>query len=263
MPEHEPLLPLTRDLRRAAATMSEQEARYLVDYYYQLQRDRIRAAQRHDPEEPHALMDWLFTSTRTLETRIRSALDSYSEAQPLGQWARSIIGIGPVIAAGLLAHIDISKAETAGAVWRFAGLDPTSVMAKGTKRPWNTRLKTLCWKVGESFVKQSGRDNDIYGHLYIERKVYEEKRNESGGNSEAVERDKARYGKDTEAYKAIKAGRLPQAQIHARAKRWAVKLFLAHYHHVGYVMLHDRPPPKPYVIEHMGHVKYLGPPNFP
>jgi hypothetical protein len=38
----------------------------------------------------------------------------------------SIKGIGPVIAAGLLANIDITKAPTAGHIWRFAGLDPSS-----------------------------------------------------------------------------------------------------------------------------------------
>ena len=35
-------------------------------------------------------------------------------------------GIGPVIAAGLLANIDIKQAPTVGHIWRFAGLDPTN-----------------------------------------------------------------------------------------------------------------------------------------
>ncbi len=34
----------------------------------------------------------------------------------------SIYGIGPVIAAGLSAHVDIRKARTAGAIWKFGGI---------------------------------------------------------------------------------------------------------------------------------------------
>ena len=74
---------------------------------------------------------------------------------------------------------------------------------------------------------------------------------------------KFKIGQDTDAYKAYSQGKLPPAHIHARAKRYAVKLFLAHYHHVGYELLHGELPPRPFVIEHMGHVDYMGPPNWP
>jgi hypothetical protein len=56
---------------------------------------------------------------------------------------------------------------------------------------------------------------------------------------------------------------LPPARIHRRAVRYAVKLFLAHYHHVAYEVEFGEPPPKPYVIEHLGHVDFIGPPNWP
>lgn len=56
----------------------------------------------------------------------------------------SIHGIGPVISAGLLAHIDIHRAVTVGHIWRFAGLDPSVKWLKKTKRPWNAGLKVLC-----------------------------------------------------------------------------------------------------------------------
>ena len=38
----------------------------------------------------------------------------------------SIRGIGEVISAGLLAHLDVTKARHASGYWRFAGLDPTN-----------------------------------------------------------------------------------------------------------------------------------------
>ena len=45
---------------------------------------------------------------------------------------------------------------------------------------------------------------------------------------------------------------LPPAQLHRRAVRWAVKLFLAHYHEVSYLASYGAPPPLPYIIER-GH----------
>jgi len=58
-------------------------------------------------------------------------------------------------------------------------------------------------------------------------------------------------------------GKLPPAHIHARVKRWAVKLFLAHYHHVAWTLAIGAPPPKPYVIAVLGHADFIAPPNFP
>ena len=121
---------LTSDLREAARTMSAAQARYLVDYYYQMQDDRIRSknqgrAAKAETTEPTEWIDWVSNHLVALENRIKSALDNYSDNQEQGRWARSITGIGPVLTAGLLAHIDISRSKHAGALWRYAGLDPT------------------------------------------------------------------------------------------------------------------------------------------
>jgi hypothetical protein len=180
-------------------------------------------------------------------------------------WARSIVGIGPVISAGLLAHIDITKAPTVGHIWRYAGLDPTQSWEKGQKRPWNARLKTLCWKIGESFVKVSGNEKDIYGKVYKERKEIETARNEKLEFSEQAIAilGKKRFGADTQAKKFYEQQMLPPAHIHARAKRYAVKLFLSHLHHVWWEVQTGEKPPKPYVLTHMGHAHYIAPPNWP
>ena len=63
------------------------------------------------------------------------------------RWARSIYGIWPVLAAGLLAHIDIEQAPTVGHIWSFAGLDPTKKWQPKTTRPWNAArvMNTATW----------------------------------------------------------------------------------------------------------------------
>ena len=268
----DPLIPLTRDLRRAAESLTIPEARYLVDYYYTIQDDRTRAdrqmlamAKTSPDAEPHELINWVSENTLRLEHNIRGALDTFSSAMIPGRWAKSIVGVGPVIAAGLLAHVDVAREPTCGSLWRFAGLDPTQVWDKGQKRPFNARLKTLCWKIGESFVKVSNNPRDIYGKVYSHRKEFEIQRNDAGdlADQAATKLATVRIGKDTEAYKAYSQGLLPPGHIHARAKRYAVKLFLAHYHHVAYEYHFGTPPPKPFILNQEGHTHFIAPPNWP
>lgn len=258
---------LSKDLRQSAKTLADREVRFLVDAYYMMQDDRKRADNQvralGTNEEPHAVINWLSTQSRTLERQIAVALDIYSRSKQIGQWARSVDGIGPIIAAGLMAHIDIKRAPTVGHIWRYAGLDPTSRWLAGQKRPWNAELKKLCWKIGESFVKVSNKPTAFYGEIYKNRKAYEIARN---GRGEMAETAKAilaakKIGKDTDAYAAYSKGRLPPAHIHSRAKRYAVKIFLSHWHDQAYRIQFGKAPPLPFAIAILQHAHYIEPPE--
>lgn len=316
-----PLQKLEQDIKNATETLDPRQARYLVDLYYTMQEHRIalggQSRSMTADEEPHEAVSFFERQMGALESQAKVVLDHWSAQQPLGQWARRQKGVGPVLAAGMLAHIDVRIAVTAGHVWRFAGLDPTVEWAKGQKRPWNADLKVLCWKMGESFMKVSGRDDAFYGKLYAKRKQFEIERNglvrrlpdavvldqvfgsdsfvsgcdthmlsvdgqavtayripqpkgdvEStdawfiGGNAQAAQEalTKKKIGRETNAYKAYVLGQIPDAQILARAKRYAVKLFLAHYIEVGRRQL-GLEVPMPYPIAHMGHTDYMAPPE--
>jgi hypothetical protein len=226
--------------------------------YYELQEHRIAIkAQERSIEQagrPVAVFTHFGGQIGTLEKQMQSVLDRYSMSNTVGEWSRSILGVGPVIAAGFLAHIDITKAPTVGHIWRFAGLDPTVKWNKGQKRPWNADLKVLCWKTGDSFVKVSGREDAFYGRIYRERKAYELARDESGGNAETAARtlvEKNIVAKDLR--KTLESGHLPAGQLDLRARRYAVKLFLAHWHEVAYEDYYGVPSPAPYPIAHLGH----------
>jgi len=257
----EPIQKLGKDLRVAAKTLSDDEARFLVDYYYIAQEDRKRSTNQvralNESKEPNAVIDWLADQTSGLENEIKKALDAYTENHPMGAWMRQVYGIGPVISAGLLAHIDITRAPTVGHIWRYAGLDPTSKWQKGHKRPWNASLKTLCWKAGQSFMKFSNRDECYYGYVYKERKAYEIARNERGDNKILAAEAMSIYSKNTEAYKHVSNGVLPPGQIDARARRYAVKLFLSHLHGAWYETHFGTKPPLPYPLVHLGHAHFI------
>jgi len=256
---------LRSDIRTAASTLTETEARYLVDLYYQIQEFRkatgsqISAMTKQD--EPVGIIRWTFKSMESIEKQIKKTLADYTDIQHMGAWAKEIVGIGPVISAGLLAHIDMNKVKTAGSIWRFAGYDPTQTWEKKQKRPWNAKLKTLCWKIGESFVKLVNNEKCLYGKLYLQRKAMEAGKNEKFEyKDQAVARlEKYNIGKTTEAYKWLSQGILPPGQIHARAKRWAVKVFLCHWFEEAYRHKYGKEPPEIYSIAMLGHVHKIEP----
>lgn len=331
---------MNRDLAKAAMTMSDTEARYLVDSYYIMQEDRKRANNqaRSAEAEPNSVIQWLASNSTTLENQIKRALDIYTKNHPMGEWLRQVKGIGPVLAAGLLAHIDITKAPTTGRIWRYAGLDPTAIwpsaadsakwvkdnglnielaartfgrnpenlrrlattdskgkevkltattLAKAlSRRPWNTTLKTTCWKIGQSFRYLSSDQECFYGQIYRQRKLQEIDRNDCGDNAQAAAKALPRIGSSTEAYKwlsgcypagttrelleipsaqrlawlkkrELEPGKgvqmLPPDQLDARARRYAVKLFLSHFHDEYYRRHYGKEPPFPYAISVLGH----------
>lgn len=284
-------LKLSKDIRDASYSLSKDEARFLVDAYYLIQNDRKRTCSqlRSMEQEPHEVLQWLAENNKRLESAIKTALDVYSDGLAVGQWMRSIVGIGPVIASGMLAHIDIEKAPTVGHIWNFAGLNPDIVWEKGKRRPFCGEFKTLCaYRLGECFVKTQNHADSYYGPLFRKRKALEWARNLNGLNAEqaAAQLAKYRIRNTTDAYKWYsgqymndydpadktslptysKEGRgtpmLPPAHIHARARRYVVKLFLSHLHHVMYLDHFGEPPPKPFAIEHLGHAHYIAPPNL-
>lgn len=312
----QPIARMSRDIAKAGSVLTDTEARFLVDAYYTAQEDRKRSFNQEralgETKEPNSVLTWLAEQSEVLENQIKRALDKYTEAHPMGTWMRSIVGIGPVISAGILAYIDIAKAPTAGHIWRYAGLDPTQKWTSATdaeawvkengvdvekaaiafnvsydtmrrmastdregqpitptakslagaicRRPWNAQLKTLTWKLGQSFMKLSNRDDCFYGKIYRERKAYEIDRNDRGVNRELALSLSKRVGRSTEAYKHLSDGKLPPGQIDARARRYAVKMFLSHLHGEWYQLHHGRPAPAPFPIAHLGHAHVVEPP---
>jgi len=263
---------MNSDLRKAAEMMPKQEARFLVDLYYQMQKLRIHMNNQvasmtldapEGKEEPCDILRLFASNMSSMEKMAENCLRRFVENDEVGGWMTSHKGVGPILAANLLASIDISKAVTAGAIYKFAGLDPTQEWKKGEKRPWNAKLKTACWKLGESFVKVSGKEGAFYGKIYREAKERYAAKNEAGGFAERAKEGLEKYGKTTEAYEHCQEGHLPPAHIQSMAKRYAVKLFLSHLQEVWWKHEFKAMPPKPYAIAILEHGHYIPVPNEP
>lgn len=260
---------LDKTVRDASKSMGREEARGLVDLYYRLQEHRL-ALQNQERSlvaagKSELVVSHFATQVQTLEKQMQSVLDAWTLSTELGQWCRSVKGVGPVLAASFMAHIDITRAPTVGHVWSFAGLNPTAEWKKGERRPWNADLKVTCWKLGDSFVKTSGGDKPgFYGQIYRERKLLEVARNDAGSFADqAAESLKKRKISDAALKATYEAGRLPAGRLELRARRYAVKLFLAGFHEVAYVEQYDKLPPMPYVLTLPNHTHEVVPPGLP
>lgn len=336
--EFEALEALNKDIKEAAATLGKDEIRFLVDYYYQMQDNRIategriRAITQGD-KEPHTVIKLVRNQSSRIENNIKLVLEKYVETDPVGIWCTSILGIGPVLAAGLLAGFDVTDKPTAGHFWSYCGLNDQNrpwigrektkkiideilgdkkskdityedfvkccvatkwkpenlieatgkdgkyffynedkseykfkkedIIAQCAKRPYNCKLKVLCWKAGQSFVKVSNNPKDFYGKIYQYRKAYEMAKNEKLEYKEQADAKAKIVGKNTEAYKFYSKGMLPPAHIQARAERKAVQLFISHLHHVMYIVKYGVEPPKPYILtKEGGHAHEIKVPNY-
>jgi hypothetical protein len=240
-------------------SLKEHEIAEMTELYYDCQDLRIAHANKERTEPPSELVEWLDFWMRAGENVIQAKLKAWVESEnspPQAKWAYDQVGIGPVIAAGLSAHVKIEKADTVSALWKFAGQAPGfDRKVRGQKLCYNARLKTLCWKIGESFVKVSGKEGAVYGKLYLQFKGEEIRRNEAGQYAEAAKRELERKKfrqEDSVTKKRLLAGQLSDGHLHARAKRRAVKIFLSHFWVKGREAL-GLPVSLPYAMQILGH----------
>jgi len=391
---------LRKDLRRAAQTLTPQNVRLLIDLYYQIQRQPIRLANTVDGEAQNPVplnqfIEFLYASHIGLEQLIVQAMEAHTRQSRPGRWLLSQYGVGPVIAAGLLAHLlPGGIPAVVGPWWRLAGQDPSSVWystekaealvkaafvvqedqpltleqvqavtdvlslngyhvygdactdeqgrprpvtlsvlatvlttrygvssaakvlrevfgaqrvltieevdafarsvgRKGArlyhqaghdrtgkpqpvtsatlaaalaKRPWNTQLRVLCWKVSTSFVRFHGRPDCYYGRIWATRKDQEVARNAAGhfAAEAAKQLRERRYRADTETRKAYERGELPAGHLQARAQRYTAKFLLSHLHYVCFEDAYGKPPPAPWPIAFLdNHSHFVPPPGWP
>lgn len=157
---------------------------------------------------------------------------------------------------------------TAGAAFAHAyggvkKVDWAKIEKALAKRPWNASLKTLCWKIGASFVFVKANDNDVYGKVYAARKAVELERDAAGTFADqAAHSLESRKIRDADLRKTYESGHLPAGRLDLRARRYATKLFLSGWHEAAYFNRYGTLPPKPYVIEHGGHAHYTAPPSM-
>ena len=168
---------------------------------------------------------------------------NYGKLIPCWEFVTSIRGLKEgSLAAQLLAQIDdIAKFDTISKLWRFSGNAVIDGRAErnqpGEKSHFNRKLKSICWLVGDQFIKQQ---TPLYVDLYYSekerlRRIYPEK---------IVENGKTKYN---------------DGHLHNMARRKAVKIFLSHLW-VIWRGLEELPISEPYAAQILSHTNIIPPP---
>jgi hypothetical protein len=244
--------------------LKKPEIRCLVANYYMAQELRLRANNQMrsmgDKEDPAELIQFYGKAQGDIEKAVLKNLEEYATADPAGRWILSLYGMGPVIAAGFIAHLDVEESNTAGGFWRYAGLDPTAKWEKGQKRPYNADVKQICFHAGTRFVYDCNKaEATLYSRLYKSRKELVVARNNDGFYAE---RCKSFFTHSADVKKKLAKGMLPDFNLHAQARNYAVKIFMSHLHTIMYLVHYNRPPPAPFTLAILGHADLIAVPNL-
>lgn len=150
-------------------------------------------------------------------------------------------GIGKLLAAKIVAMIDIERADTVSALWRYSGYGVVQIEkdgelvgererpTKGEKLHYNIRLKTTLYLVATSFLRCGSPYRAIYDSS---KAMYEVNRPE-----------------------------WTRAHIHAASMRRMTKVFLSHLWK-RWRTLESLPTRALYVHERLGHTSYEEPENY-
>jgi len=172
---------------------------------------------------------WFHNKLYETEKGLYSRIDEWSKDHPLRkEFLNYVKGIGPIFSSGIIAWFcnPILKAKYVSQIWSYCGLAPGKERKKGKKLSYNPKLKTFCWKIGQSFIKFK-----CFG-----RKLY------------------LSFKKECEQ----KHPDWSKLHIHNWARRKVVKLFIAAVWEVWRKM-NNLPVTKPYPIEVLGHKDIITP----
>ena len=225
--------------------LDNNSVRKIVTSYNKIQEAKTSVEAILSKDDSIEIIDQMVQTLSSIDQIVKRPLTNFIGDSQVGQWAMSQYGIGPVLTAGLLSHIDITKANTAGAIWRYAGFDPNA--SKSSKTAYNGELKNICWKIGVNFSKYSNRSQCFYGKLYLQDLNRRTENNNSLHPLNSFEN----------------SHKLAEDHIDAQARRFAVKIFLSHFHAIAYEEHYGIKPDRPTHISIDGQEKEILIPNNP
>lgn len=162
-------------------TASIDELAHLEALRQQVQRHRIQmgnrisAIERGDSNGNVTVAEHFSDRFQGIEDELSAIIGRTVKDHPVWPWLDEVKGIGPGLAGAILAPIDIRRANSVSALWKYAGQGVTDGERdrprKGEKLPYNAGLKRNCYLVATSFM----RANSPYRAVYDEAKSYYER----------------------------------------------------------------------------------------
>ena len=152
----------------------------------------------------------LFITAAKMEKGWKDVMNEYIKTEDIWKmWLSGVKGISTVLCANMLREFGYCETyRHISSLWKHCGLHVVDGKAprrkRGEKIDFSPRLRTLAWKIGDSFVKQR---TPYYRDVYDKEKERQVRLMENGADN------------------------APESLMHAelRARRKMVKIFLAHY----------------------------------
>lgn len=217
----------------------------------QVRKTHLAKNGRQDPET-----DALFEKIKELEKYADDRVAALIKSHPAYSWFSKVKGIGRENIGKVVGLVDIEKADTISSLWKFAGyaVDENGKAPKrkknGGKLSYNSRLRSMCWRLGGSLMKGKGKFFEYYCE---EKDKYVERLGSKGIKIVPATKLPKKEGKRYEPDDMISEGHL-----HNMALRKMIKLFLA----CLWLIWRENcklPTRKPYVLEYKNHTTFIGP----
>ncbi len=237
----------------------EKPFEFLVNAVLAIEKLRVAAQVRQThlakQSRSDAETDELLKRIRGLEDYADERVAHLIQNHPAYPWFSRVKGVGRENIGKVIGLIDIEKANTISALWKFAGYAVENGKAPkrkkdGGKLSYNSRLRSMCWRLGGSLMKASGKFYDCYSK---EKDKYVQKCLSNGIKIVPASQLPKNNGKRYEPEGVISEG-----HIHNYALRKMIKLFLACLWLVWREVV-ELPTRAPYSHEYQGHTTMISP----
>jgi rubrerythrin len=223
--------------------------------------------------------DELHRRLSDLEDYVDGRVTELIRSHPAYPWFSRVKGVGGENIGKVIAPIDIERAKTISALWKFAGFAVEDGSAPrrvkgGGKLAYNSQLRSMCWRLANSLKRAKGC---FYEYYIREKEKYQERFLSQGlkilatpsgrwvcancGASWARQRDISSCCDSPQIEKKLRQeppGVIWLGHLDAMAVRKAIKLFLACLWLV-WREAEGLPVTKPYAIEKQGHSTLIQP----
>jgi hypothetical protein len=157
--------------------------RVLVDLRQNTQKQRVAMSNRIEAvdsgrapynEHTYSIYQKWFQRFKTTELQVDGDIRDLAENYEIIDIMCMVKGIGPLLAAKIVALIDIHESPHVSSLWRFAGYGVSEGKAdrpiSGQPLVYNQRLKSMMFVIGQSLLKT----RSPYAAIYYEAKEYYE-----------------------------------------------------------------------------------------
>lgn len=130
----------------------------------------LQGKQDHETDELHRRL-------KDLENYVDDRVAYLIKSHPAYPWFSRVLGVGRENIGKVVAPIDINKAHTISALWKFAGwaVEDGSAPKRvkgGGKLSYNSQLRSMCWRLATSLKRAKGK---FYKYYLKEKDKYYER----------------------------------------------------------------------------------------